>query len=89
MQSITVSVIGREGCHLCEEATQVITSVVKDLPTVSLQHHSLEDNPEWVVEYSDKIPVVLVNKELHTYWRVDPERLLETLLAAGAVSGKN
>jgi len=89
MQPITVTVIGREGCHLCDEAQAVITSVLTQFPHVALEHRVLDEKPEWVEEYSDKIPVVLINGSPHAYWRVKPDRLAESLVALGAVSGKN
>jgi hypothetical protein len=89
MQAITVTIISKEGCHLCDEATSVITGVLADFPEVTLEQRVLDEKPEWSLEYADKIPVVLLNGAPHAYWRVKPDRLVDSLLALGAVSGKN
>jgi glutaredoxin len=89
MQAITVTIIGKEGCHLCDEAQSVIGGVLTDFPSVTLEHRVLDEKQEWLDQYADKIPVVMLNDQPHAYWRVKPERLVESLLALGAVSGKN
>ena len=35
-------------------------------------------------EYWDQIPVVLVDGEQHTFWRVDPDRLRRELAGSAA-----
>jgi hypothetical protein len=87
MQSIRVTVIGKDGCHLCDEATEVITGVLQGFSNVSLEHRDLAEDPEWQRDYADKIPVVLIDGQEHAYWRVRAERLRESLAHQGAISG--
>ena len=86
MQGIRVTVIGKDGCHLCDEATEVITEVLQEFANVELEHRNLVEDPGWQRDYADKIPVVLVDGEEHCYWRVRPDRLRESLAHAGAIS---
>ena len=84
MANLTVTLIGKTGCHLCDDADLVVRDVLRDYDTVTLTHANLDDNPAWVEQYSDKIPVVLVQGREHTYWRVNTDELrreLDTLLA--------
>lgn len=74
-----MTVVGKPGCHLCDDATEVISSVLVDFPDATLEHVSLEDNPLWEDLYGERIPVVLLNGVEHAQWRVDPERLRYSL----------
>jgi hypothetical protein len=89
MQSITVTLIGKDGCHLCDDADAVITEVVAGFSNVTRSHQVLEDSHPMAHEYADKIPVVLIDDVLHAYWRVKPERLADSLVKLGAISCKN
>ena len=84
MPNLTVTLIGKPGCHLCDDADAVVRDVLRDYDTVSLTHANLDDQQAWIDEYSDKIPVVLVEGREHAYWRVnrdDLRRELDTLIA--------
>lgn len=84
MKDLTVTIIGRDGCHLCDDATEVIEGVLTDFPAVTLVYRSLDDHVELQEAYSDKIPVVLIGDNEHAYWRVNPEKFRETLLEASS-----
>lgn len=86
MEALTVTVIGKDGCHLCDEATELINEVLEGFANVDLEHRDLAENAEWQRDYADKIPVVLINGSEHSYWRVRAERLRESLAHAGAIS---
>lgn len=86
MNSVTVTLVGREGCHLCDEADAVVQGVLAKFVNTTFLHTSLETNPDWARDYSDKIPVLLLNGEEHCYWRVNPERLANALVELGAIS---
>ena len=73
-----VLLIGKPGCHLCDEARQVVEEVCADLG-VGWREESLVDNPRWAARYADFIPVVIVDGAEHAMWRVDPEGLRRTL----------
>ena len=78
-----LTLIGKPGCHLCDDARQVIEGVIRDLPDpeVVLDEQSILDDDRLRDEYWDQIPVVLIDGVMHTYWRVDPARLRAALTA--------
>ena len=74
-----VVVLGRQGCHLCEDAWSVITRVTDELGVdrveESLDAVSAADREE----YWDKIPVTFVDGRRHDFWRVSEGRLRSAL----------
>ncbi len=81
-----LTLIGKPGCHLCDEARGVVAEVVASLESdgvrVAVHERSILDEPELDVRWHDDIPVVLVGTALHDRWRIDPGRLRTDLLAA-------
>lgn len=86
MTNVDLTLIGKPGCHLCDDARDVIAAVVADLPAdaaaVSVSEASILDDAELHERYVEEIPVVLIDGRVHTYWRVDPSRLRTALLEA-------
>lgn len=84
MPTVHVTLIGKPGCHLCDDAREVIRSVIADLPddapAVEVVERSILDDADLHERYVEDIPVVLVDGRQHTYWRVDPTRLRTALL---------
>jgi hypothetical protein len=82
--TVHVTLIGKPGCHLCDDARQVIRSVIADLPdqapAVEVVERSILDDADLHERYVEDIPVVLIDGRQHTYWRVDPTRLRTALL---------
>jgi glutaredoxin len=81
VSDITLTLIGKPGCHLCEDAEAVVTTVVQSLPDLSIEveDKSIEDDKDLFDSYWDQIPVLLINGKVHNYWRIDPERLTNAL----------
>jgi glutaredoxin len=73
-----ILLLGRPGCHLCDEARTVIERVAADL-AVEWQERSIEDDPELRAQYAEQIPVVFIDGRQHDFWRVDEERLRAAL----------
>ena len=84
MESITLSVVGRADCHLCDEAKNVIHQVLRDFPEVVTEEVSVEDNPLWADIYGERIPVILINGVEHAQWKVDAQQLTDALRRAQA-----
>jgi hypothetical protein len=82
--STTITLIGKDGCHLCDVAREIVETVVADLPedAVDVQERSILDDPELYARWWEKIPVVLIDGDLHAHWRVSADRLREALQAA-------
>lgn len=81
----TVTLIGKLDCHLCDVARDVVEAVVAELPedSVEVEEFSIADDPALYARWWEKIPVVLIDGELHGHWRVSPDRLRAALEAAG------
>jgi hypothetical protein len=73
-----ITLIGKPGCHLCDDARSVIARVAADLG-VSWEERSITDDPVLAEEYWEQIPVTLVDGRQHDYWRVDEARLRAAL----------
>jgi hypothetical protein len=73
-----VTLIGRSGCHLCDEARAVIERVTADLG-VTWDERSIDEDPELRTKYAEQIPVTLVDGRRHDFWRVDEARLRSAL----------
>ena len=81
-----VVLYGRAGCHLCDEAREVVRTVCDetgadwsevDIDTDPVQGRDLVD------ELGELVPVVEVDGVQQGYWRIDAARLRRTLTAAG------
>jgi glutaredoxin len=75
-----VVLIGREGCHLCDEARDVVRRVVEETGT-SWTEVDVDEDAELRRRYSNQVPVVLVDGRQHDFWRVDEQRLRAALTA--------
>ena len=73
-----ITLIGRDGCHLCDDAREVVRRVADDTGTAWVEI-SVDDDPDLLREYSEQVPVVLVDGAQHTFWRVDEQRLRDAL----------
>lgn len=79
MPEITrLTLIGKPGCHLCDDARTAIEAVIAELgdaASVVVDEKSILDDAALHERYWDEIPVVMIDDRVHTIWRVDPERL--------------
>ncbi|MGL5811457.1 MAG: glutaredoxin family protein [Nocardioides sp.] len=73
-----VRLLGRDGCHLCEEAREVISRVCAELGE-EFDEVDIDTDAALVEKYGAEIPVTFVDGKQHDFWRVDPERLRERL----------
>jgi hypothetical protein len=73
-----ITLIGKPGCHLCDDARVVVERVAADLG-VGWQEVSVLDDRELLERYAEQIPVTLVDGRQHDYWRVDEARLRAAL----------
>ena len=73
-----ITLIGKPGCHLCDDAREVIAAVAAELG-VGWEERSIADDPALAEEYWEQIPVTLVDGRQHDYWRVDAARLRQAL----------
>jgi glutaredoxin len=75
-----VTVITRENCHLCDVAKDAVQRLAGELG-VTWAEADVDADPALLDEYSDLVPVILVDGRMHGYWRVEEDRLRQALLA--------
>ena len=86
-RDIRLTLIGKPGCHLCDDAREVVQAVIAeveaadDAPSMHLEERSILDDAVLAARYAEEIPVLLIDGEVHDYWRIDPVRLKTALLA--------
>jgi glutaredoxin len=70
-----VTLISRDGCHLCADAEAVLDRILPG------QWTRVEVGSDVALErdYGDRVPVVLLDGAEHGYWRVEEARLLRDL----------
>ena len=73
-----VTIYSRTGCHLCEDALEVLQSM-KDELNFDIEEILIDGNEELEKLYSEKIPVTHIDGVHHDFWRVDPERFKSSL----------
>lgn len=73
-----VLLLGKPGCHLCDEAREVVSRVCAELQ-VAWEERSILDDPELQRIYGEQIPVTIVDGRQHDFWRVDEARLRSAL----------
>lgn len=78
VSSARVTLIGRPGCHLCDDARTVVERVCAETGT-AWEELSLVDRPDLAPEYAEQIPVVLVDGARHTCFRVGEQALRDAL----------
>ena len=73
-----VTLIGKPGCHLCDEAREVIAAVTGELGE-EYDEVSILDDPVLAARYAEQIPVTMVDGQQHDFWHVSPDRLRAAL----------
>ena len=83
---ISLTLLTKPGCHLCEEAIKAVDSVVSEFRDqnsddvqLDLTEVNILENDELNQKYAEEIPVLQINGETHAYWRIDSERLIKAL----------
>ena len=79
MEPPRITLIGKPGCHLCDDARAVVARVAAELD-VGWTELDITRDPELAERYWEQIPVTLVDGHRHDFWRVDEARLRAALL---------
>jgi hypothetical protein len=73
-----ITLIGKPGCHLCDDAREAVERVAGQ--TGATWHElSILDDQQLAEQYAEQIPVVLVDGRPHDFFRVDEARLTAAL----------
>lgn len=73
-----ITLLGKPGCHLCDEAREVIAQVAADLGT-PWEERDITQSEDDLRAYGDMIPVTLIDGVQHDFWRVSEQRLRAAL----------
>jgi hypothetical protein len=73
-----VLVLTRPGCHLCDQAVEVVSRVCAETGT-GWTTTDITTDPELLRRYTDEVPVTFVDGAQHDFWAVDPARLRAAL----------
>lgn len=73
-----ITLYGREGCHLCDDARVVIERVCADLGE-SYVEVDIDSDEDLYDRFGEEIPVTFVDGRQHDFWRVDEARLRAAL----------
>ena len=73
-----ITIYGRTGCHLCEDALTILQSMQEEL-NFEIEEILIDGDEELSKKYGEQIPVTLIDGEPHDFWRVDPERFRSSL----------
>ena len=74
----TVTVYTRQGCHLCDDAENVLESLREEL-NFEIEIIDIDIDPELIKLYSDQVPVIHIDGIHHDFYKVDPLRFKSSL----------
>ncbi len=73
-----ITLLGKPGCHLCDDARSVIERVAGELG-VPWEERDITASADDLDKYWEMIPVTLIDGVQHDFWRVDETRLRAAL----------
>ena len=73
-----VTLITRIGCHLCEQAESELRVLAAELG-FGLDLLDVDADRQRANEYSDRVPVILIDGAEHGYWRLEEQRFRTAL----------
>lgn len=73
-----MTLLTRAGCHLCADAELTLRRLSAELG-FAYEEVDVDSSAELRGEYSDRVPVVLLDGSEHGYWRVEEPRLRRAL----------
>jgi hypothetical protein len=76
---IRIDLLGRPGCHLCDDARVVVTRVADELGVGWAERDISFASPKEQADYWDKIPVAFVDGVPIDFWRISESRLRSAL----------
>ena len=74
----TVTIYSRLGCHLCDDAENVLESMREEL-NFEIEVINIDEDAELVKLYSDQVPVIHIDGIHHDFYKVDSLRFKSSL----------
>ena len=82
---IAITVYGRDGCHLCEEAVSGIRELRPQGVTVEVLEVDIESDDELLAAFLERIPVVELNGAIIGELEIDADQIREAIVAAVSI----
>ena len=82
---IELELITRQGCHLCDEASDVLSGVIArfsaEHPSVpyTIQTTDIDQDSQLLAKYSDEVPVLLLNGKQIAFLRLNGDRVYDRI----------
>ena len=73
-----ITIYSRLGCHLCDDAHNVLKSLREEL-NFEIEVVNIDEDPELIRLYSDQVPVIHIDGLHHDFYKVDPLRFKSSL----------
>jgi glutaredoxin len=73
-----VTLVTRSGCHLCEVAEGALAGLASELG-FALELVDVDSSRRLANEYSDRVPVILIDGAEHGYWQLEEQRFRTAL----------
>lgn len=73
-----VVVLSKPGCHLCEDACRAVARITEDVG-VGWAARDISDDAELMAQWAEYVPVIMVDGQVHGWFRVDEARLRAAL----------
>jgi glutaredoxin len=73
-----ITLITRAGCHLCQDAEARLRELATELG-FDYEELDVDSDQTRRNEYSDRVPVILIDGKEHGYWRLEEERFRKAL----------
>ncbi len=78
---LLITVVSRHGCHLCRVAHRVAEQLHQDL-SFELAAVDVDDDPHLLAQYSDRVPIILINGRETLFGKVTGGELREAIKRA-------
>ena len=75
-----VEIYSKPDCHLCEQAKEKLLDIRKRHP-FELRETVVQEGDARFAEYSDRVPVIVVDNSVKFYFRVPEKEFIEQLNA--------
>ena len=81
--ALRVTIYGRDGCHLCDEARLAILALAEELGPIELREIDIESDDRLLGAYLERIPVVELEGREVSELEFDPDALRRALHTVG------
>ena len=76
--AVRVTVLTKPGCHLCEDACAAVARITSEVG-VGWESRDITADESLLAQWAEYVPVVLVDGEVHDWFRVTDDRLRAAL----------